>query len=415
MMKKIILGILGLTLSLTACSTGTGEEKATEEKTTEAYIGKVFETVSESSLSSYKEELLDLNSYDIINDESNEPSNDILWSRMAISDKGYYYWGRQGFYHYLYFMDRTTGKSVPLCNRPDCEHIGKECNAYFNNGETSPDGIEYDTNLLFYYDGYVYVLGHNGEGQQYLYKLSEDGSKKEQYMKLYKKELTQPGAEGYSAMYSTPEVCIHKGYVYYIIPRETVPTLYRIQLGTEMVEEVIKIDTERPNLYRMLAYGDFVFFQAGTYSEDYLKVDGGIFAYNITNGDIKLVKDDAISTYKLNGTNLYYSTGDGIYKKDMYDGTEKKIISYEKRSVFSVAGNYIYLEDGYDLKVYDEKGEYILTVKEGEGQSVPSIYYGDSDYIFAKGSETVDGEKQSYIFYLDVSEIANGTVVWKHH
>ena len=410
MKNKFVFGILGLILSLTACSNETGEEKTTEE-----HIGKVFDTVTESSLSKYKEELLDLNSYDIINDESNEPSNDIIWSYMAISDKGYYYWkDSKDSTSLICFMDRVTGKSVPLCNRADCEHTERECNASFYTRAFASDGICFDSNRLFYYDGYVYVLAYDKLGQMYLYKLSEDGSEKTQYMKLYKKELTQPGNENHIE-YGTPEICIHKEYVYYLIPKETVPTLYRMQLGTEKVEEVFKIETERPALYRMLAYGDFVFFQAGTYSEDYIDVDGGIFAYNVTNGEIKLVKEKVIATYKMNGVDLYYATSDGIYRMDMRGENNTKIVAIEKYPIFSVAGKYIYLKDRYDLKVYNEKGEYILTVKEGEGQSVSSIYYGDSDYIFASGSETVDDKKQSCIFYLDVSEIESGVVAWKHH
>lgn len=242
MRKQLIMGIMGIkgiALSLVACSNDAGEEKTTEEQ-----IGKVVDTVSESNLRNYTEELLDLNSYDIINDESNESSYDILWSRMAISDRGYYYWKKTSDNESnICFMDKMTETSVNLCNRPDCKHTGNDCNSFFYTSlssiDVATDGICYDSNFLTYYDGYVYILGYNSEGQIFLYKLSEDGSERKQYMKLYKKELTEPGNESHMK-YSTPEVLIHKGYVYYLIPRETVPTLYRMQLGTENVEEVFR-------------------------------------------------------------------------------------------------------------------------------------------------------------------------------
>ena len=201
MKKKIVLGLLGISLLLSACSKSDSKEKRVEE-----YMGQTFDTVSESNLGGYKEELLDLSKYDTENDESNELLNGILWNQMAISDKGYYYWVMSGQYDFLYFMDKATGKSVPLCNRPDCEHIDDNCNAYFKTVIHTPkDGIEFDRNRVMFLDGYVYVIGHNMGGEHYLYRISEDGSKQEKYMKLYKKELTQTGSEGQSITYRTPE------------------------------------------------------------------------------------------------------------------------------------------------------------------------------------------------------------------
>ena len=56
MKKIIIIGVIGVTLLLSACSKSNGKENDTKE-----YIGQTFDTISESDLGSYKEELLDLN------------------------------------------------------------------------------------------------------------------------------------------------------------------------------------------------------------------------------------------------------------------------------------------------------------------------------------------------------------------
>ena len=409
MKKKLIIGMIGVSLLLSACSQNNSKVKSSEE-----YVGQTFDTVSESDLGGYKEELLDLSKYDIENDESDETIDGIIWNYMTISDKGYYYWVMSGQYDFLYFMDKATGKSVPLCNRPDCEHIDDKCNAYFKTViHSAEDGIEFDRNRVLFCDGYVYILGHDFDGEHYLYRISEDGSKQEQYMRLYKKELTQTGSEGQSMTYTTPEICIHKGYVYFIIPRETVPTIYRMQLGSEKVEKVFELKTERPDLYRMLPYGDFIFFQAGIFSEDYLDVDGGIFAYNVTNGDIKLVKSNAISAYKVVGNSLYYAKSDGVYRYDMNGTFDERIVEYENYPIFSVDDKYIYIEDGRNIKIYDIKGEYILTPQVDDNLDIFGIYFGDNKYIFAYGVETVGEDKKSCLFYFDISEIENGTALWR--
>lgn len=409
MKKKNIIGLIGVMLLLSACSKSNGKEDSTRE-----YIGQTFDTISESDLDGYKEEFLDLSKYDIENDENDEIIDGIIWNYMAISDKGYYYWVMSGQYDFLYFMDKATGKSVPLCNRPDCEHIDENCNAYYKTViHSSADGVEFDRSRVLFYDGFVYVLAHDFDGVHYLYRISEDGSKQEQYMRLYKKELTQTGSEGQSIRYTTPEICIHKGYVYYIIPRETVPTVYRMQLGSEKVEKVFELKTDRPNLYRMLPYGDFIFFQAGIFSEDYFDVDGGIFAFNIINGEIKLVKSEAISAYKVVGNNLYYAKSDGVYRFEMNGTFDERIVEYEQYPIFSVDNEYIYIEDGDNIAIYNIEGEYVLNPQMNDALEISENYFGDDKYIFANGYETVGTELKSCLMYIDITQLESGKAIWQ--
>ena len=55
MRKRLVLGLLGVSLLLSACSKSDGKKDRTEE-----HIGQTFDTVSETDLGNYKEELLDL-------------------------------------------------------------------------------------------------------------------------------------------------------------------------------------------------------------------------------------------------------------------------------------------------------------------------------------------------------------------
>ncbi len=51
-----------------------------------------------------------------------------------------------GWFAYLLYCDHDSDTVVKLCGRPDCDHNGKDCNAYF------PGGF----NICFF-DGYLYT------------------------------------------------------------------------------------------------------------------------------------------------------------------------------------------------------------------------------------------------------------------
>lgn len=55
--------------------------------------------------------------------------------------------------HILYFTDKEYKDWMPLCGKPDCEHKGRDCNAYM------------DSESLILYDRYLYYI--EGSGQQF--------------------------------------------------------------------------------------------------------------------------------------------------------------------------------------------------------------------------------------------------------
>ena len=63
---------------------------------------------------------------------------------MVPDANGYYIFNAS----FLFYFDRESGISAPVCNRPECFHNGTTCNAYFSRGMND---------LLQFYEGKLYV------------------------------------------------------------------------------------------------------------------------------------------------------------------------------------------------------------------------------------------------------------------
>lgn len=61
-----------------------------------------------------------------------------------------------GFYtiqeEYIFFVDKKSGKAIPLCGKVNCKHNDSTCNAYFN----APLNIQA-------YDGKIYVVARGSK------------------------------------------------------------------------------------------------------------------------------------------------------------------------------------------------------------------------------------------------------------
>ena len=66
---------------------------------------------------------------------------------------------------FLLYGDHGSDTLVKLCGRPDCNHTGQDCNAYFSSTGTS----------VCYYDGYLYVTTISGRSVK-LFRINPDGS-----------------------------------------------------------------------------------------------------------------------------------------------------------------------------------------------------------------------------------------------
>lgn len=411
-MKRFgVVMALCATMLLTACDAEQEEEKPGSEATEQdRKEDEPLGTNGDGGTPELRQEKLELekDSLDYIAETDGQPF--FRWTSMTKSEYGYYFW--EGGNGRMLFRDTASGQTVPLCNRPDCDHDKEDCNAWFNTRVES--GTHYVKSFLQFYEGNLYVIGRDEEDYVNLYRVAEDGSSCEKYMELYKADLSADSVEGSEGgtvtEFASPYVCIHRGYVYFIDHKESTPKLRRMKLGGDEVEIVYETTGVRPNLYRMEAYGNYVFFQAGNFTDDTcLDMDGGIFAYNIETGEVQLVKKDAISTYILRGSDIYYSVAGAIWRYSLTDQEDVQVVEYGEQYYDMYADEYyIYIldRDTDNVLTYDYDGSAIATISY---EDFYSFYGGDGEYIFCEG--TVDGN--GTLAALKTTDIGEGHIVWE--
>ncbi|MCI8781062.1 MAG: DUF5050 domain-containing protein [Lachnospiraceae bacterium] len=415
--RKIYIPLLFCILLLVGCSGGSDISSQNEGKSTNAGSSKVNRSGSEKNtdtaktkviddshpISGMREEKLGLSEYGLGYKVATDAQPEYLWTSVARAENGYYIWGKDFGYGRLMYFDTASQSYIPLCNKPNCAHNSKGCNAFFNsNGE---EEIAYIRSYIQYYDGCVYVVGHDGEGYVYLYKVSPDGSTCEKYMTLYKADLSSTKAEGENVKeFSEPEVCIHRGYIYFLIGEESGLKLRRIKLGGEDVEIVFENAGSRPSLYRMQAYGDYLFFQSGNFiDDDYIDIEAGIFALNVNTAKVQLVKKDAVSAYAVSDGDLYYATVNGINRYSLKEQKDAAVVDTGARGDIAVHGKtiYFYRKDTYTLSQYDSEGKLLNEVMDVD---FSPCRMGDEDYFFALGSGKIG--------ILSVKGLSEGAAKW---
>lgn len=404
--------VLAASVFLFSCNEKNETDKEGENNITEA-VGEIREPVVSEGIGGYDEELLDLKNYNLQYVQDTDAQPCFEWTRMAKSKNGYYYWGEYSMETgngLLMFFDRATEKTVPVCNKPECSHSDENCNAWFNAESSVMEGvIEYNRNIIMFYEGYVYVIGYDFEGNMYLYKVSEDGSTCEQYMKLYKQDTTVPGDPN-SFHFGTPEICIHRGYVYYLEAFESEPRIRRMKMGGDTEEVVFKLTGERSNVYRIKPYGDYVFFQAGNFIDDTCtKIEAGVFAYNINTGEIKLVRKGVYSDYVIADNKLYYYHDKGTNVYDMVTGKEERLegVNSENEQIY-VDSQYVYVIGSETFNIYDLRGKLVYSV------GIDAISgMCDGEYLFIR---TVIAGVMEYGGFaaLDISDAASGDGKWQY-
>lgn len=368
--------------------------------------GSINEVSSDTSILDMEESLLNLDDYSLDYIFGTDSQPQYKWTSIAKAESGYYYWSPQT--QMLMYYDISSESGVPVCNKPNCTHMDEDCNAFFNANALS--GLIYDRSYIQYYDGYVYVIGYNEEGYVYLYQVSADGSVCKEYMELFKADLTSPDDDT-DSFWRAPYVCIHRGYVYFIDNRESVPKIRAAKLGSDDIQIVFENSGDRPNLYRMEAYGDYLFFQTGNFTnDDYVDIDAGIFALNVNTNEVSLVKKGAINSYVIYEDAIYYSTASGINCYLLKTGEDTTVIdggnTYED---VQVVDEHIYCFNGdtCTLTQYDMSGNMISQISD---DTLIGCYMGDEDYFFAAGKKVTDDSSELKL--LPVKNLSQNDVKW---
>ena len=321
--------------------------------------------------------------YDFSYNEKTDSPIGYEWGYMSESHDGYYV----SLQNNLKFLDSKLENCVPLCSNPDCTHNTEECVSYIDR-----NGISLSSSV-YYNDGYVYETGvekiENTGCNINLYRLKDDGTSFEKYMTLYRLEVNDDETPGY------PEICIHRGYVYYVIPFQSTMKLQRMKLGSKEAETVYEMTGDRQNLYRIKAYGNHIFFQAGNFSADNIDINASIFSYDIDTGKVEKVVENAVSYYGIGINRLYYSLDGGVQVYDFEKKTSEEFIGkiYEEQSML-VSDKYVTVYDKSNMQVYDFTGKKVYE-RNLDKDDISAIYGIDGDTVFVyinrKGEPEIKG------------------------
>ena len=346
--------------------------------------------------------------YDFSYNEKTDSSVGYEWGYMSESHDGYYV----SLQNNLKFLDSKLENCVPLCSNPDCTHNTEECVSYIDR-----NGISLSSSV-YYNDGYVYETGvekvENTGCDINLYRLKDDGTSFEKYMTLYRLEVNDDETPGY------PEICIHRGYVYYVIPFQSTMKLQRMKLGSKEAETVYEMTGDRQNLYRIKAYGNHIFFQAGNFLADNIDINASIFSYDIDTGKVEKVVENAVSYYGIGINRLYYSLDGGVQVYDFEKKTSEEFIGkiYEEQSML-VSDKYVTVYDKSNMQVYDFTGKKVYE-RNLDKDDISAIYGIDGDTVFVyinrKGKPEIKGiqglgyfkiSSDDALVQVDVYEIEN--------
>ena len=298
------------------------------------------------------------------------------WGYMSESENGYFFVQDK----LNTYWDKKTGMYLPLCSNPDCNHKNTDCVASYK------ENISF-INSAYYYDGYVYKLGEES-GKHNLYRIKEDGSEFEKCFSFFRTE--DFGSSHF------PEICIHRGYVYYVIPNQTEMKLQRVKLEGGEPEVIYEMSGERQELYRIKAYGNHIFFQAGNFVDDkMIDINAGIYEYDINAKEVRLVLDGAVSEYGVYGNSLYYYNykDSGIYELNFSDMSSRLIIenvSTDFRTKFCE-----------DKIVWGDKNS--IYIYGYDGKKAADIDNKDIIWINGFNNNILFGETEENIVYYDIS------------
>ncbi|MBD5467410.1 MAG: hypothetical protein HDR21_04560 [Lachnospiraceae bacterium] len=317
--------------------------------------------------------------------ESDMVGADFEYQFVAKAENGYYFWERispDNLYPRMMFMDKESGRVVPLCNRPDCVHEGEGCNAYFR--EQHDDGGGVDKQYLQYYEGNLYAVGLSEDAYVSLFRIKADGSAEwEISTKLYRTDYSVTGH------WKPPEILIDDGYVYFVDWYQKIKKLERMPIGGGTSEILFEGDSDASavDIYQIKSNDGVLFFQVINYPDDMPEnLTGALYCYDPAAGQCNLVKVFAGPCSVQNGF-VYHSSPEGLCRYSIQDQTTEILVNRPMNVPnITLTREYIILcdqrKDGATLTLYDYEGEEINTVPNTLGL----VWYfgGDSDMLFGE-------------------------------
>ena len=329
----------------------------------------------------------------------------ILGNPITDSEDAYYFDHEQ----YLYSKDKKTGKSAPLCNKPDCTHDAQamnpdgssNCNAYFGHVRN-----------MAYYQGKLYVIEDEG-----VYEMDVSGSTRKELLQF--KEIPSCGM-------------VHRGYLYLaftdfngapedyteeeMADRGCRVERYRLDQWNGKPEVVYEKKGEFGQINVLFAYGNQVYIDQSSETQVYYN----ILDHSITTLPALVSGYLAVSGQKL----LYFEYPEGFTGQESLE----ELFAMRKNNIATIAdlsgnkerdteipqvysrlygyGNVIaadnssniyeggFSEEDRGVRFYDQDGKFIREIKTGNDR-MPVL-----------------GMNEDYLFYLKRGENNEGVELW---
>lgn len=292
----------------------------------------------------------------------------------------------------LYFYDEKSGKSVPVCNKPDCQHEegNPECDAYLDGAWqlVSEQGKLYtikrqEREEKGYYDMDLVQMDRDGRNREKLYTL---------------KTIYVPQDEEIDANANGYDFAILDGAIYYSfdnwdLQKKNTTTLCKRALQKDAKEEVVyQSDGYAIDLSDLKKWENEIYFSEYGYQEK----DGKKPYYDLrkldeNSGETETILEDFWGNYTKIGDQIYAGNRETKQIAVYNEKTKEKkdviqVNDWENDTLYS-DGEYLYLynyETG-DITVYQKDGTKVGTVK-----NAPSHGYGmvgaDDKYLYFNGN-----------------------------
>lgn len=307
---------------------------------------------------------------------------------FTAAEDGYYYLTSD--IEYLRYFDYQTKKSVLVCAKPECDHkMSVTCNAYMGLGLYVPDNI-------YYYNNSLYYMKYAG-GTSILTRMDTDGSNRKEIGEI------MPSGQDSSThlVFHGDYAYAYYLYVHYGLDEEYTEVIKRISLKDGSTKDVFEVKGTNISVADVRSYGDKLYFlvQEQAKKGSTTSKTRGLYTYDYTTEEIKLVSDEDISDYCFitdKDIFAYYVSGSGLYFSDIKAQTTQLMIKADKTydmCSLSYDGKYIYMNnlyyqvDSYDRDDRDKRCMVLNSsgemVNEISCEDVRQLYFGDSRCMFA--------------------------------
>ncbi|MDO4544204.1 MAG: hypothetical protein Q4C01_06580 [Clostridia bacterium] len=368
-------------------------------------------------------------------------------SSVIVTADGYYYFGSSEL---LCYMDRESGYSTILCNRPECKHNSEDCNAYVGS-----------LGSIWLYDEHIYFIslesssehGEWGMTSVFLCRMDLDGSNHEVLRDISEPNLF-PDWEGddlqYMQVFDTMSQRFFSHYLIYYANstvyeyEDDLPIPYDVSYllcldldhpdeAPQIINKVVR--DESNNLVEGLTLSQFGCDDNGVYfsSVNRILIDGQrakttylcSYYWDVESGtltEIEVLNDIDISSnsphliengyYYINDGSLLITTFDGetttLFPAGFFDGTKLQyaapyfIVSYPEGETVRKATH---------MDIYDMEGKLVDTVslEAANNFALDIIAVTDDEILLMRQTRATYDRPPEY--RIDKSQIGSGEIV----